>query len=217
MNSQNNSLREQIRGLQIEQLHVGVSKLKGLFDLDDSTSDALDQGNTTSQSEAKGCEVTTPTIVMMDGNDAPTLSAYNGRGDDDTPLYQSIKRNGFEDLLGKTYPPTTYTLNRAYRIDYLLMNTGIKASHDMENKIEKENSDNIGVDSKSKPKYSISSIMPHTPIRLATIRSSSSPEKILCEGEMKPLYGLPLPSVGDQDEEGSDHIPIYADISFDFD
>ena len=206
--SQNNSVREQIRGLQIEQLHVGISKLKGLFELDNSLSGTLEQG--LDNSKQKDYEVITPTIVMMDGNDAPTLSAYDGRGDKETPLYESIQKTGFVDLLGKLYPPTTYTLNRAYRIDYLLMNTGIKASRDLNNCIEQEIEN--GAESK---KFLISSIMPPTSIRLATIDSANSSEKILCEGDMKPLYGLPLPAVGNQDEEGSDHIPIYADIFFD--
>ena len=133
-----------------------------------------------------------PIVLLMDGNDTPSLAAY-GRGDALTPFYKALVTElGWTDLLGQDYGPTSITLQRRYRIDYVMAKAGDPSVY------------KIGAKSQPALEVKLVGIDPETG------------EKVLVErGEeaQKAVYGAPLPAVGSQPAIPSDHLHCSATIT----
>lgn len=132
-----------------------------------------------------------PVVLMMDGNDTPRLTDYPGRGDGLTPMYETALRLGWHDLLGPDYAPTSITLNRRYRIDYIWAKVASSAV--------------------SQPACRVEVARPPVPalqVRLVGLDPKTG-EKVLVppeDEEDRAVYGAPLPAVGCQPVVPSDHL-----------
>lgn len=128
-------------------------------------------------------------ILTMDANDTPRLSWY-GRGHERTPMYRTLVEDmHFEDVLGEDYGPTSVTLNRKYRLDYIAVKTPKGG------KVE----------------------ACYEPSRRVKLVGLQEGKKVLVDegdghGTQPPIYGPPLPAIGHQGPMPSDHMPIAATL-----
>ena len=135
-----------------------------------------------------------PILIVMDGNDTPHLSTYGEHrqnGETHTPMYKAMTQElGYTDCLGEDYGPTSITLNRRFRIDYIWVKPA--------ERIRLEGME----------------VTPAMEVRLA---GQDNGDKILVsreEEEERALYGLPLPAIADQPCIPSDHLHVSARLQF---
>jgi len=176
-------------------------------------------------------EHTVPTLIMMDGNDTPHLSCCGpyrtsagaegqkgcegGRegGKAYTPMYRAMTQElGYVDCLGEDYGPTSATLKRRYRIDYIWAKVGEKGGG-VEGRGEecvsggKEGGWNKVVLEKIE-------VTPALQVRLAGADSGNIFLVSRDEEATKAVYGLPLPAIEDQSCIPSDHLHVSARLTF---
>eukprot|EP00667_Euglena_gracilis_P006343 EG_transcript_6395 len=161
--TQNATLYEDIRGMEVRQLDEALQQF------------AVDQGLAHA-----------PRILLGDLNDVPDVAAF-GRPPQATPMYTAlVGSGGWEDCSGQSHPPTTFTLNRQYPIDYILLkrpagSEALRYSVDPPRKVQLVGRDDRGG----------LHLLPYSQTEGA-------------------VFGPPLPPVGTQPAIPSDHVPLTA-------
>lgn len=139
-----------------------------------------------------------PIVLLMDGNDTPHLAAYGphrstaGRGAH-TPLYRALTQElGWVDCLGEDFGPTSITMARRLRIDYIMAKEAPPAGTLLK-----------------------AEATPALDVRLAGVDEDGSKVLVHREEEAaRAVYGLPLPAIGDQPCIPSDHLHVSARLTF---
>jgi hypothetical protein len=139
-----------------------------------------------------------PVVLMMDGNEAPHLAAYGPHrcapgGKAHTATYRALTQElGWKDCLGEDFGPTSITLARRLRIDYILTK-----------------------DSASTKLQAVEAT-PALDVRLAGVDQTTGRQVLVPREEeaAKAVYGLPLPAVGEQPDCPSDHLHVSARLTF---
>ena len=176
-------------------------------------------------------EHTVPTLIMMDGNDTPHLSCYGPHrtsaeakeqegckggkegGKAYTPMYRAMTQKlAYRDCLGENFGPTSITLNRRYRIDYIWGKMGGNGGG-------REGGEEVcasGGKEEGKIKVVLEKIefTPALDVRLA---GANNGDKFWVRREKettKAAYGLPLPAIEDQPCIPSDHLHVSARLTF---
>lgn len=182
---------EAVRAAQVRQLDRALTEIQRRWGLSPPAGGKEGRG--------KG-EQGVPVVLMMDGNDTPHLSAYGphrssgggsggGGGGPHTPMYRALTQElGWRDCLGEGFGPTSITLARRLRIDYILAKGG----------------DLRGAEA-----------TPALEVRLAGMDKAGKKVLVSREEEgARAVYGLPLPAVGDQPCVPSDHLHVSARLTF---
>jgi len=218
--SQDKPAAEAVRVAQVRQLDRALREIRRAW-----------LGEKAKREDEEGEEEAVPTLIMMDGNDTPHLSCYGlhrtkageeeeegcERGEEGgkayTPMYQAMKEElHYVDCLGEDYGPTSITLNRRYRIDYIWAKVGGEGG-------ERESGGEVCVsggkeEGKNKVVLEKIEVTPAMDVRLA---GANNGDKVLVSREeeaIKAVYGLPLPAIEDQPCIPSDHLHVSAHLTF---
>jgi|EP00624_Nannochloropsis_granulata_P000196 hypothetical protein len=127
-------------------------------------------------------------------------------------MYQAMTQElGHVDCLGEDYGPTSITLNRRYRIDYIWAKVGGK-----EKGREGGGKDGRG-DAEGRGEKMVLEKVEVTPaldVQLAGVQSGGKYLVPHDEEATKAAYGLPLPAIEDQPCIPSDHLHVSAHLTF---
>jgi len=210
--SQDKPAAEAVRAAQVRQLDRALREIRRAWLV----------GKEGEEEEDGGVEAV-PTLIMMDGNDTPHLSCYGPHrarvekegekkgceegkegGKAYTPMYRAMTQElGYRDCLGEEYGPTSITLSRRYRIDYIWSKVGGEAGSSGE-----------GEGGENKVVLEKVEVTPALDVHLA---GANNGDKFLVSREeeaSKAVYGLPLPAVEDQPCIPSDHLHVSARFNF---
>ncbi len=183
---------EAVRAAQVRQLDRALVEIQRRWGLLASPPAAPSSAAATE--EAGGV----PVVLMMDGNEAPHLAAYGAHrcaagGGVHTAMYRALTQElGWRDCLGEDFGPTSITLARRFRIDYILTKDSAST------------------------KLQAAEATPALDVRLAGVDKNSG-RKVLVPREeeaAKAVYGLPLPAVNEQPDCPSDHLHVSARLTF---
>jgi len=174
----------------------------------------------------EGREEAVPTLIMMDGNDTPHLSCYGPHravvgeieeggkegGKVYTPMYQTMAQElGHVDCLGEDYGPTSITLNRRYRIDYIWAKMGVEGKgKEGGKKDERGDVEGRG----EKMVLEKVEVTPALDVQLAGFKNGGKYLVSHDEEATEAVYGLPLPAIEDQPCIPSDHLHVSAHLTF---
>lgn len=220
-----------VRAVQVRELERALREIRKVWGLVET--EGGEKGTVERQEQRNRAWGQVPTLIMMDGNEAPFLGpeepslANEGRTPDGrtgeteverkkvyTPMYLAMREEmGYVDVLGEEFGPTSITLQGRSRVDYIWV-TG--EGQRVSGKKSWETGDGLAIGKERREGVFLEDVdvSPVMDVRLAGEEGGQMFLVSKGEEREKAVYGLPLPAVEDQECIPSDHVPVSAKLRF---
>lgn len=220
-----------VREVQVRELERALREIRKVWGLIETEGGEKGTGERQEQRNRAWGQV--PTLIMMDGNEAPFPGreepslANEGRtpggrtGETEveskkvyTPMYHAMREKmGYVDVLGEEFGPTSFTLQGRSRVDYIwVTGEGQRVSGGE----SWETGDGLALGKERREGVFLEDVdvSPAMDVRLAGEEGGQLFLVGKEEEREKAMYGLPLPAVEDQGCIPSDHVPVSAKLRF---